>query len=260
MTTGSADGPGHRAAPCLQPPVEQSVPKSWLDDYDTTPASKNIDRLAADQDLITTLALQGYSGSDYGIFETELAKYGMDVIGGWIRRGLIFARCRERGLGGLPLPLGDSLRNPDTIEELTGETVAKALVHFRSDVLLKNRWVSNRGATLKTFFIGQCLIRFPNVYRAWHKNEQRRELLVDPYEACDLSDRVADGPETTVIDQCEIERGMSYIRDPRLKEVHVLMAGGLTQAEAAMRLGVTEKAVERMAANHRDRMRAKGIA
>jgi DNA-directed RNA polymerase specialized sigma24 family protein len=260
MTTEPGDEPGHPAAPRLQPHSE-AVPQTWLDDYNHTAASRALDaRLAADQDLITTLGLQGYAGTDYAVFEIELAKYGMAVIGGWIRRGVIYERCRARGFGGLPAPLGDSLRDRDTIDELACETVAKALVHFRNDVLLKNRWISTGGATLKTFFIGQCLIRFANVYRAWHANEQQRHVLVDPHEAFDLSDEQLAGPEERVINLREVDRGMGYVKDPRLKEAMVLMAAGMTQAEVSVHLGVSVKTVERMLANHRDRMKAKGIA
>lgn len=260
MTTEPGDVPGHRAAPRVQPGSGEAVQDAWLADYDHIDAARSIDRLAADQDLITSLGLQGYKGPDYDVFETELAKYGIAVIGGWIRRGLIFAKCKQRGLGGLPAPLGDELRDQDTISELTGETVAKALVHFRSDVLLRGRWVSNRGATLKTFFIGQCLIRFANVYRAWHNSEQRKHTPLDPQDAFELGDQQQDGPEDRVIDLREVERGLRYVKDERLKTALVLMAAGHTQAEAARRLGVTEKTVERMVANHRDRMKNKGIA
>lgn len=260
MTTEPGDVPGHRAAPRVQPGPGEPVPDAWLADYDDTEAARSLDRLAADQDLVTSLGLQGYRGNDYAVFETELAKYGIAVIGGWIHRGLIFARCRQRGLGGLPPPLGDALRDPDTVSELTGETVAKALVHFRTDVLLRGRWVSNGGATLKTFFVGQCLFRFANVYRAWHAKEQRKEPPLDPHDVFELGDQQQDGPEDRVIDLREVERGMAYVKDPRLKTALILMAAGHTQADAALRLGITEKTVERMVANHRARMRTKGIA
>lgn len=261
MTTEAGDEPGHPAAlPRVQPPAGESLPSGWLSEYDDTAAAKAIDRLAADQDLITTLGLQGYQGRDYRIFETELAKYGMAVIGGWIRRGLILQRCKERGYGGLPAPLGDGLRDPDTIEELTSETVAKALVHFRSDVLMKNRWVSTGGATLKTFFIGQCLIRFANVYRQWHAHEQRTYVTAEPQTLIDLTDQPVDGPEERVIDLREVDRGLDVIDDVRLKKVMVLVAAGMTQAEAGLHLGLPTKTVEKMLENHRKRMKRRGIA
>src|SRR5688500_18940424 len=86
--TSSEGTPGHPADPRLpvQPGSDGPVPRDWLREYDRSEAAKRLDRLAADQDLIITLALQNYEGPDYNIFETELSKYGIDVIIGWLRR------------------------------------------------------------------------------------------------------------------------------------------------------------------------------
>jgi hypothetical protein len=123
--------------------------------------AERLDRLAADFDLVTTLGLAGFEGDDWDYFEQELARYGIAVMGGWLRTGLIFSRYAARGFGGLP----EITRafEPDEIEELTYETVSKALFHFRRDVLMKHAWDYRRGATLRTFFVGQCLGRFSNI-------------------------------------------------------------------------------------------------
>lgn len=259
----SSDGmPGHPAGPTLpvQPASDGSVPREWLHEYERLESAQRLDRrLEADQDLITTLALQGFEGPDYAVFETELAKYGIDVIIGWLRRGVIFAKCRERGYGGLPPPPTGLVRGDD-VEELAYETVAKALWHFRHDVLLRNRWVASRGATVKTFFVGQCLMRFANIYRVWHKNEKRRERVVDPHEAYDLADQPSDGPEAQVVERSEILRWLRMVKDERVQAALILTAAGVPQWQIAARMDVTEKAVERMLANHRTRMRKLGIA
>lgn len=254
---GSEGTPGHPAGSGVpvQPDVGGPVPAGWLDEYELTESGQRVDRLVADQDLITTLALQRYEGPDYDVFQTELAKYGIDVMVGWIVRGVIFARCRERGSGGLPPPPDGWNRDRETVEELAFETVAKALWHFRRDVLLKNRWVSSGGATLKTFFVGQCLFRFANVYRAWHKSELRRSPVVDAHDALAMTDQAEDGPEDVAVARREIVRGLRIVKDERVRAALVLTAEGLPQWQIANRLGVTEKTVERMLANHRARMR-----
>lgn len=60
-----------------------------------------------------------------------------------------------------------ALYDPENADELANETVAVALNKFRDTNLRRHRWDSTRGATIKTYFIGQCLIRFPNIYRSW---------------------------------------------------------------------------------------------
>jgi hypothetical protein len=44
-------------------------------------------------------------------------------------------------------------------------------------VLRRQRWDYRKGASLRTYFIGQCLSRFANVYRRWYTNEQNNHYL-----------------------------------------------------------------------------------
>jgi hypothetical protein len=141
---------------------------SWVGEDDDERArthGEKVDRLAADVELHTRLALTGFTGPDYYEFQTELTRYGVDVMTGWLRTGKIFAKMREDGYG-LPLP-PDGALDCDAQDELAGETVAVALFRFHHDVLLRRRWDPRKGARLTTFFVGQCKIRFANIYRAW---------------------------------------------------------------------------------------------
>jgi hypothetical protein len=224
MTGEARSGPWLPRVQAVQPQAGDhppGVPQRWLQEYDRTEEARQLDRLVADQDLVTRLGLQGFQGPEYDVFATELAKYGLAVIRGWLFRRVIFAKCRERGFGGLPEPPADALRDRDTVEELACETVAVALVHFRDDVLLVGRWVSSGGATLKTYFIGQCLIRFPNVYRRWLR-EVPREPAVDPHQVPALDESTVDGPERQTLDRVEVRRLLGHIDDPRVKEALVL--------------------------------------
>lgn len=176
----SPGAPGPSADP-VKPATgdDRPVPEAWLAQVEFRDDAERLDRLVADVDLVTSLALAGYEGRDWDVFSTELAKYGMAVISAWMSKGSIFEKCRSRGFGGLP-----GLERPftaDELVELTGETVAIALLHFREDILLKNRWDARRGATLRTFFIGQCILRFSNVYRRWWGNESRYRQ-VEPWD------------------------------------------------------------------------------
>lgn len=136
--------PGASGEPIKQAEADETaVPADWLE-AEQLELADQFDRLAADAELVTTLALGSYTGPEWDYFATELAKYGLAVIGGWMRRGTIFQRCKLRGYGGLP-ELGRSFDN-DEVDELTGETVSKALVHFRDDVLLKRKWDHRKGA------------------------------------------------------------------------------------------------------------------
>jgi hypothetical protein len=107
-----------------------------------------------------------------------------------IRCGLIFGKCRERGLGGLEEPPPGAMTRPDVVEELANQTVAKSLHYFRENVLMRGQWNPNRGASIKSYFIGQCLIRFPNIYRAWLRTEASTNvMLVDELAILDRPGR-----------------------------------------------------------------------
>nr|WP_157554196.1 sigma factor-like helix-turn-helix DNA-binding protein [Herbidospora sakaeratensis] len=244
-------------------PVQQSeeaqVPEIWLHDNTNQAEADRVDRLAADLDLVNSLALRRFEGPDYDLFAHELAKYGLAVISGWIRRGLIMARCRERGFGGLPEPPLGAFDDPDVVEELAGETVGKALYHFRQDVLLKGKWDPRRRASLRTYFIGQCLIRFSNVYRQWLKTEQRQHILAD-HDTLDAVERgFITGPEQRLVVQSEVERAIKAISNPRVRHAVLLHAMGMPHREIGEELGISDKAVERMIANERTRMTNRGI-
>lgn len=149
----------------------------------------------------------------------------------------------------------------DENDELTGETVAKALRHFRTDVLMKQRWDHRKGASLRTYFIGQCLIRFPNIYRRWRAGEVRNRLeTTEDEELLDFLRGGAKGPEKQVVAGITSSQAMASVKDPRVRKAMHMRAQGWTQTDIAEVLGVTEKTVERMFANERQRLKKRGFA
>jgi DNA-directed RNA polymerase specialized sigma24 family protein len=232
-----------------------AVPAEWLVEAASPRLADSVDRLVADFDWINQLALEQFAGPAWEFFVEELAKYGIAVIRGWTYKGVIWERCRVKGLGALP-----ALDRPftrDEIDELVGETVAKALHYFRNDVLMKRKWDYRKGASLRTFFIGQCLIRFSNVYRRWHGNEERNHAALIGDHTIFESVMPAIDAEIAkrVTDRTVVEIALRTIKDERVRKAVVMTALGHKQAEIAYLLGVSEKTVERMIANQRARFR-----
>ena len=119
-----------------------------------------------------------------GLLATELIKYGMAVLIGWMRSELIWVRVAERTkFGQLPRPIG-WLWCDEAWNEIAVNTLLDALPNFRDSVLRSGRWDPRGRASLKTFFIGQCLFRYPNVYRRWHAAAERRrnEIPDNPHD------------------------------------------------------------------------------
>ena len=136
------------------------------------------------------------------------------------------------------------------------ETTAKALVFFRDQVLLGKRWNVNAGATVTTYFVGACLLAFPNVFRRW-QGEQRR--LADAYalekincpEGRGLGDHVGADPEDEVVTRLTLIQEVRRL-PPRLRQVSAaVLADDRTFAAAAESVGMTPRAVEGQFYRHR---------
>ncbi len=122
-------------------------------------AEEHLRRLRADVDTLLEVQLHGWSDEAWEPLASALVEYGVGVIRGWMHMRRIFEEAARGGFGKVRR-CPDSWLDDDTIEELTGETMAKALNYFKYEVLMANRWDASRGASLATFFIGQCKRQF----------------------------------------------------------------------------------------------------
>jgi DNA-directed RNA polymerase specialized sigma24 family protein len=231
-----------------------SVDPEWLVEFEETKEARHLKRIIADAELLLALQLAGFEGAQWEAFADALAGYGFQVMRAWIRSGKVFIRCREKKIRGSPSP-PDRLPNREDAEDLAIETVGIAIRKYRDTVLVANRWSPRGGASLKTFFIGQCLIRFPNVYDRWER--QQRHWSHQPLHDCDEASRWQDSdayndPERTVITALELDQALSRL-DQRTTEVLQLTALGFSQSEISRLLACTEKAIELVIYRHRRR-------
>lgn len=237
----------------VKPEDSESIDPTWLADFDTH-RTEYLQRLDTDRSIVDELRRAGFAGKNYTYFETELAKYGIAVMTAWIRTHQVFTKARARGVGGLPMPIDDALHDHDTASSLAGETVATALVNFREYVLIPGRWTPEKGASIRTYFIGQCLLRFANIYRAWFKSSyypdgwgHQVELEIDehgsPYEHV----------ETATEQKVAVDALLARVKNPQVREALVLRGAGHTTEGIAKMLGTTKKAVEMMIRNERNR-------
>jgi DNA-directed RNA polymerase specialized sigma24 family protein len=222
-----------------------SLPTSWLVDFEGGPSAKAVDRLVEDSRLYHVLAAQGFEGPGWERFKDALARYGLQVLLSWLHSGVIFKRCRERGL-----PTQRQVRlNWEDVRELASITVADAIDSFREKVLRTGSWDPDRGASLKTFFIGQCLLRFPRVYQKWLRDEQAW-LLTDEPESHGVVDSSL-GPEALAETRLLLAGALAEPSSLKLARVLFLMDTGYGQAEIARRLGTTVGSIESLLYRHR---------
>lgn len=78
----------------------------------------------------------------------------------------------------------------DAVFSLASETVAKALHQFKG-VLRQGKWNAARGASLATYFVGQCKLQFPNIYRKWLHAEKEYRYNTAPWDPSTARRRAA---------------------------------------------------------------------
>lgn len=205
-------------------PVSETI----LARFDSSPEARRLDRLQADQELLLTLALNRYEGTEFEVFADVLARYGIAVLRAWCHTGHIFPRCAEKGLHLNAVRIPD-----DDAFELALETVAKAIDSFRRTVLIPAKWDPKRGASLKTFFIGHCLFCFPNLYRSWLAQERCRPHVLDDPEAPLRSPSPHAGPEGRYIEAETLAELLDAVEDPTTREIVQLKADGYSNDDIA---------------------------
>lgn len=226
----------------------------WLGgDRDLAADRKRIERLAADEEALLELQLNRFTGDSWERFAREMARYGVGVLHSWMLRGVIYDRVKTLTAYGLPRPL-DSWPDDEAAYDLAVDTVIEALAHFQQKVLPNGGWQSSRGASLGTFFIGQCLYRFANRYRsALGKELARRANLAIPAGELitDLSPSI-EGVERTVIARHELNTALGQISTERAVKALLLHAQGDTYRQIAEQLNLTDaKQVENLIAYQR---------
>lgn len=251
MRQRAGDGPGSSGVGPARLQPQASVD---LDD-DDLPADELLDRTLGDADLLLELQLSAYAPAKWDPVANEFARYGYNVITGWIRTGAIFDQVARA--------TGHQLRRPedrlddDAIATLTTDTVVAALDAFLSNVLKKNKWSSAGGASLKTFFIGQCKFQFRNVYRSWSRSEHRlrRFHLVDhalKFEAVVGQSGAADLP---LMQHESAKAALNDLSTDKARHAMILHAIGYSYAEIAVEIDVAdEKSVENLVGHQRRRL------
>lgn len=134
-------------------------------------AAEHEARLRYDVDTVLALQLSSWSDRAWAPVAEALAEYGYGVIAGWTFTGKVFGEVKRIGKGVRPCPA--SWLDEEAVCSLADETVALAIRKFKQ-VLMDGAWQPARGASLATYFVGQCKFQFPNVYRSWLAAEQRR--------------------------------------------------------------------------------------
>lgn len=208
--------------------------------------AENAMRRLADHALVEELRATDFAGPVFEVAQTELAAYGISVLMGWMRTGQIFARCQASGR---PLSTSTPEWSPDDRLEIAIETTARGLRFFVDRVLKPGRWDYQRGTTLRTYFIGACLLQMRNVFDGW-LTEQRHWSQVN--DETPLDDAIGSGDlqwtdptGDTVLRACTIREWLNSITDPKTRlAAWLVLAHQASHQEAGKAVGLSAGAVE----------------
>lgn len=238
-----------------------AVEAELCDDDHCTPQQRamaeNVARRHADNEIVSELRARDFDGPLYEYFVAELAAYALAVLMAWMRTGEIFRKCREKGR---PVQSTEIWRwDLDDRRDLAHLTVSKALAVFRERVLLPGVWDRRRGATVKTFFLGACLLQFANFYNEC-AGERRRwggpalAGVVDDDTGGDLlaEDAIGRDPAVVVATRDRFQRALVDM-PAELGMAATMIYEGHTYDEAAAAIGIKADALSARLRRFRDR-------
>lgn len=176
---GSLRAEGHdiqpRAISAIPPDEDASDPglAGALARVEDRVAARRMQKLQDDYNLLFHLQLSDFdvASPEWRMFQNVLVEYGYSVFVGWGVSGQLRRRAAAHGRGGVlglnKLPEGLLLSREDA-HDLASELMLVAIVRFREKTLIhpdpSRRWSVTGGASLKTYFVGRCLMELPDVY------------------------------------------------------------------------------------------------
>lgn len=204
-------------------------------------------RLSVDAEMIERILHEGFDGPAWRYVSRELCKYGLAVIRSWLRSGRLFQELarRKRTVRG---QIQDAITSDDH-EDIVQEIVARAVRNFETKILPARLWNPRGGASVTTFFVGQCLIQAPNALVYWYRHSGRE--LEDGSADPDLLFARLPATERDVVREIEAREALQLIARPATRRIFALVAAGYTQLEIAEIMAMTPKAVERAIAKGR---------
>src|SRR4029453_10555046 len=119
--------------------------------------------LERDAERVLAMQLEGGDGPAWDDIRSDCWGYAWRVLPEMLDDGRLWVRYRELGgigdLGAVRLDLEKA-----EVADLVDDTSSRCLPVFRAQ-LLAGRWSATGGATLWTWFVNLCILRFPPAWR-----------------------------------------------------------------------------------------------
>jgi hypothetical protein len=210
-------------------------------------AQARLARLGGDARVYQRLAEQNFTGAEYELFRAELAAYALPVLRSFIRRKMIYRMCQDVHR---PVSTTDEVRehlarHVEDRLELTGETIARGLRLFERYALHGGNWAPERGASLKTFFIGACVRSFSAAFKRWdaERDLYTAAVRLDAPERT-VEPRAADDPAEHVVGLARVKEHLDGMKPAARGPAARVALFGETFEEAGQPDDLSARAVE----------------
>jgi hypothetical protein len=227
----------------LLPPSSSGISTGdeGTDESAATVEDLNEDRHAGDQMLALRVQTEGTSGPTWFFLSRALVEYGYPVMRSWIQTRHVWRLCLEKGIRLMPAPPAGF--SPSDVEELAHDTLAISLTKFQL-ILEAGKWDPAKRVSLKTYFVAQCLIRFPDVYAQWLRRVLSYNMAVAAsIENARLEDPWSENPEELYEQLMSHEDRLAEMRDSE-RDLARVLDEGFSQSEIADALGISKGATD----------------
>jgi len=215
-----------------------------LVEFESNAAAERLGRLAADRELVQTLQWLSFSreSEEWGKLAYALVEYGYSVFKGWFITGVAVERAKARHVRGITRLPAILKLDQDDAHALAADLMVDAVEVFRAKVLARNKWDAERGATLKTYFVGHCLFQLPDVYKRWRRDEDLVPVSFELTRDLEQRGELAE-VGTRAVESVRLEAVIDLIDNPETIAMFELFSAGFSYDEVADMLDVTEAVV-----------------
>ncbi|MCX5327930.1 MULTISPECIES: hypothetical protein [unclassified Streptomyces] len=216
-------------------------------------------RLAVDARIVERLRAEGFLGPRYERLTQQLMEYALATMIKWNANGLIFVKSRRVSR---PVP-GEKITfawNNQERRDVALDTVVSGHDLFREHGLIRGRWNPAQGACLTTYFVGAAVLAFRPVYLSWYDARQRMHAALQEAVGTEQSEdwlaNIPDQRSADAFDDAALwdQIARLNIADPQTREGLYYYAQGFTQRDAALKAGLSPRALEGRIKRLRDKL------
>ena len=193
--------------------------------------------------------------SAYEVLAIELVAYSWPVFCAWLRTGLIYRKCAELGCP-VVREHPQAVLTADDVSELANEVLGEALVRLREQASSGSGWDADGPASLASYFLNGCALRFPGVFRR-HLTRTRNQHLTTLMDHDDIPvhTMTTASAEDFVLAELALQDRLDDM-PPAIRLIVLGHLDGYSHAEIAIKHGfASARAVEGKLKRYRDGLR-----